>query len=260
MGKQRWAEDQTQDWRGMRKDQQARNEGPDKRNWTRHDLRDIRPRTERQRDAIRSYLEGNDIAMLGTAGTGKSLVALYLAAHSLTDERQAIEQIIVIRAPVPAIDQGFLPGDLDEKQAVYEDPYPPLLAKLFGPATTYEKMKAAGKLVFRTPSYLRGVTFDNAVVVLEEVQNCAFEHIDTVMTRLGENSRIIVTGDTRQMDLNRTHGYASGIRDFIQVSRDMNDFEIVEFNKHDIVRGPRVRSWITACESLVDSRKPEPAL
>lgn len=255
MSKKQQVMAQEREWQKKQADRLAREEGPAKRTWSRHDLRHIKPRTDRQREAMEAFIaNGDDVALLGSAGTGKTLLALYLAANELVSGGD-IEHIVIVRAPVQAVDQGFLPGTLEEKQAPYEAPYGPLLAKLFGHATTYERMKEAGILQFVTPSFMRGTTIDNSVIILEEVQNCSIEHIDTVVTRTGDTSRLVVTGDTRQMDLNRTHGFSSGVQEFIEVSRNMRGFSIVNFTVHDIVRGPRVKSWVAAREQLWASRQ-----
>lgn len=227
----------------------AMTEGPKRKTWTRHDLKHIQPRTIPQEEMFRCFFEGQNICAYGSAGTGKTFIATYLALNEILQHRTA-DRIIIVRSAVPSREQGFLPGTLEEKQAVYEIPYRDILQELFGRANTYDDMKEAGIIEFVTTSYLRGLTWDNAIVIVDEGQNMVFEEINTVMTRLGENTRIIFTGDLPQTDLRDTRKRAevTGMREYLNIIKRMESFSSVAFTKHDIVRGPLVKSWIIACE------------
>lgn len=227
-------------------------EGPVKKNWTKHDLVAFQARSARQTEAIRAYMEGNHVGLFGTAGTGKTLTACYLAATSLTGDED-IRQIIVIRSAVQTREIGFLPGTIEEKQAPYEEPYEASFGRLFGKVTTWKHMKDAGKVQFRLSSFLRGLTFDNAVVIVDEAQNMTFDELNTIVTRLGHSSRLIILGDTKQIDLVGMGRGISGLEALCEIMRDVKDFSATYFTRHDIVRSQFVKSWIAAVEDY-DSR------
>lgn len=221
-------------------------EGPRRKTWTRYDLRTIRPLTPTQEDMFHAFFNGKNICAHGTAGTGKSFVALFLALAELLG-RQSVEKIIIVRSVVPTRDVGFLPGTLEEKTAIYELPYISIFKELLGKSSSYHDMKEAGMVEFTTTSFLRGITWDNAIIVVDEGQNMRFDEINTIMTRLGENTRILFTGDLVQTDLRKANEQ-TGMADFLTVIRGMSEFSDITFNRHDIVRGPLVKSWIAACE------------
>lgn len=229
----------------------ARAEGPKRKSWSSHDLIPLRPMNDKQAEAIEQWVMGQNVALLGSTGTGKTALAVYLAASSMLRKDEAIDKIIIVRSVVQARDIGFLPGDLAEKLAPYEEPYTKAFADRFGRSSTYEDMKAAGKIVFCCTSMLRGVTFDNAVIIFDEVQNCEFKEIDTVLSRLGQHSRILFLGDRRQTDLNSRQ--PSGLPVFREIVRDIKMFSVIEFTRDDIVRSGFVRSWITASEIYFES-------
>lgn len=226
-------------------------DGPRRKTWTRHDLRTIRPLTPTQEDMFHAFFNGKNICAHGTAGTGKSFVALFLALSELLG-RQSVDKIIIVRSVVPSRDIGFLPGTLEEKTAVYELPYMSIFKELLGKSSSYNDMKEAGLVEFTTTSFLRGITWDNAIIVVDEGQNMRFDEINTIMTRLGENTRILFTGDLVQTDL-RKASEQTGMADFLTVIRNMAEFADVSFNRYDIVRGPLVKSWIAACEDAAIS-------
>jgi phosphate starvation-inducible protein PhoH len=225
----------------------AMEEGPRRKTWTRHDLRNIRPLTPTQEDMFHAFFNGNNICAHGTAGTGKSFVALFLALSELLS-KQTADRIIIVRSAVPSREVGFLPGTLEEKTAIYELPYIDIFRQLLGKASSYADMKEAGLVEFVTTSFIRGMTWDNAIVVVDEGQNMRFDEINTIMTRLGENSRIIFTGDLVQTDLRARKTDVSGMADFLTVIKGMSEFADISFSRYDIVRGPLVKSWICACE------------
>lgn len=226
----------------------AQREGPTRRkNWSRHDLKHIKALTYPQGEMIRSYFEGQNIVAHGSAGTGKTYIGLYLALSDLLEPEAEIDKIIIIRSAVPTRDQGFLPGTEEEKAAAYESPYAPIFADLMGRTNTYADMKEAGKVVFETTTFLRGITFDNAVIVVDECQSMTFHEINTIMTRLGPTSKIIMCGDLPQTDLNKKHE-TSGMAKALRITERMGRFTNVHYTRDDIVRSEFVKSWIIAAE------------
>lgn len=221
-------------------------EGPRKKTWNQHDLKTIKPLTASQEEMFHAWYNGKNIAAHGSAGTGKTFLALYLALSELF-KRDEQKRIIIVRSAVPTRDVGFMPGTLEEKTALYELPYHNILHELVGRASTYEDMKHQGHIEFTTTSFMRGLTWDNAIVIVEEGQNMTFHEIDTIMTRIGEHTRMIFTGDLKQTDLDGSKKIgACGMGPFLDIIRDMKSFESIEFGVNDIVRSEFVKSWIVA--------------
>lgn len=242
--------------RAAENDTYARNEGPTiKKKWTDKDIRSFKAANDRQKDALQAWFSGIDLALVGSAGTGKTLLAMYLAVSAVLSPKDEQQKIVIVRSAVQGREVGHLPGSLEEKLAAFESPYMVALERLFGRASTYPDMKAAGLINFVSTSFLRGMTWDNTVVVFDEAQNCTFEEINTVMTRLGEGSRIIVIGDTKQVDLKeKRHHEISGLEAMCAIVAEMGGVETVHFNKHDIVRSGFVKRWISAAEDYQEGR------
>lgn len=221
------------------------------KNWTTHDLKSIRPYTPAQEDVFHGWYNNDHICLHGSAGTGKTYLGLYLALNEVLQKNQS--RIIIVRSAVATREVGFLPGTLEEKVAQYEVPYRDILHDLVGKHSTYNDMKDAGIIEFMTTSFIRGLTWDNAVIVVDEGENMTFHEINSIMTRMGRNSRIIFTGDILQTDLDgKKHGI-SGMADALNVFDCMRDFACVEFNKNDIVRSDFVRDWIIATEEVLST-------
>lgn len=228
--------------------QRALREGPSRRKtWSTHDIRSIKALTPPQCEMIHDFIDGQNIIASGTAGTGKTFVALYLALHELLSPNTDIDKLIIVRSAVPTREEGFLPGTAEEKAAMYEKPYGPLFAELMGRQNTYEDMKEAGLVVFETTSFQRGVTWNNAVVVVDEVQSLNFHEINTIMTRMGRNSRIILCGDVPQTDLRKKYDI-TGMTRLLNVAAKMSRVSVVTFTRDDIVRDEFVKEWIIASE------------
>lgn len=208
------------------------------------ELRKINPLTENQNKTFDSYQQGYNLVLHGYAGTGKTYISLYLALKQLLTNSNLCSKIIIVRSVVPSRDMGFLPGSIKEKTRIFEEPYKEicndLLLSLRGDGYDILKMK---KLVdFTTTSYLRGITFNNAIVIVDEAQNMCFQEIDTVITRIGNNSRIIFCGDFRQSDL---HKYErEGIKNFMEIVSNISVFRHIEFTKDDIVRSALVKEYL----------------
>ncbi len=225
-------------------------EGPKRKSWSRHDLRHIKPLTLAQEDLFRAFMEGQNIVAHGSAGTGKSFVGLYLALNEYFRMESQIEHIIIVRSAVPTREIGFTPGTEAEKLSVYEQPYRDIFADLIGKYSTYDDMKEAGIVQFTSTSFIRGITWDNAVIIFDEAQNANWEEVNTVLTRVGENSRVIICCDAKQNDLIYKKNDKSGIQTLLDVTQKMPTFSVVNFTKHDIVRSEFVKQFIIACEEV----------
>lgn len=207
------------------------------------ELRSIKPLTTNQQITFEAYRNGYNLMLHGYAGTGKTFCAMYLALEELLTGRSNYDKIVLIRSVVPSRDIGFLPGSIKDKIAVYEEPYKEICDDLFGRGDGFNILKLKGLIQFTTTSFLRGMTFNNAIVIVDETNNMTFQEIDTVMTRLGNESRVIFCGDYRQTDLTKPHE-RTGIREFMAITKRINTFRHVEFEKEDIVRSGIVRDYI----------------
>ena len=213
------------------------------------ELRHIKPLTPNQEKVFNSYQKGYHLMLHGFAGTGKTFCALYLALNEILTGNSIYNKIVIIRSVVPSRDMGFLPGSMKEKIQVYEEPYREICDSLFGRGDGYDILKMKGLVHFTTTSYLRGITFNNAIVILDESQNLSFQECDTVMTRMGDESRLIVCGDFRQTDLTKPHE-REGVTQLMRITNKINTFEHVEFMKEDIVRSGLVRSYIIQKDAM----------
>jgi len=207
------------------------------------ELRTIKPLTTNQQITFEAYRNGYNLMLHGYAGTGKTFCAMYLALEELLTGRSNYDKIVLIRSVVPSRDIGFLPGSIKDKIAVYEEPYKEICDDLFGRGDGFNILKMKGLVQFTTTSFLRGMTFNNAIVIVDETNNMTFQEIDTVMTRLGNESRVVFCGDYRQTDLNKPYE-RTGIREFMAITKRINTFRHVEFEKEDIVRSGIVRDYI----------------
>lgn len=206
---------------------------------------EIRPMTDNQRIAFEHWDDGYNLMLHGIAGTGKTFLGLYFALKEVVKPNSQYNKVYIVRSTVSTRDQGFLPGSLKEKAKVFESPYVPICTKLYGRGDAYEILKGKGYVEFITTSYLRGETFDNCILLVDEVQNMGDGELHTVMTRVGENCRIIFCGDVKQDDLtSERKKELSGLRDFMKILHRMKEFEFVDFQVEDIVRSALVRSYI----------------
>lgn len=231
-------------------------EGPKKKKWTFHDIKSIKPITEAQRQLFESYYYGNHIVANGSAGTGKTFCALYLGLSDVLSETTDKEKIIIIRSAVQSREIGFTPGTVLEKMEPYEAPYTDILYDLFGKKSTYRDMKDAGLVEFMPTSFLRGTSFDNAVIIIDEIQNLNMSEIFTVLTRCGKNTTVICIGDTVQTDLNHNKNDVSGLPTLLKIVQKMPEFSTITFTNNDIVRSKFVKSFINAYEEIVGSYSP----
>jgi phosphate starvation-inducible protein PhoH len=220
---------------------------------TKFGMRQIKPLTPAQSDLFNSYKQGYNLAAIGTAGTGKTMCATFLALQDVL-EKGEYEKIVIIRSAVQTREQGFVPGTLPQKEAIFEQPYIDIVNDLFGRGDAYQILKQKGIIRFTTSSNIRGLTFDNSVIIVDECQNMTYEEIRTIITRVGESSRIMFCGDTKQDDLRNSKNRLdrSGLMNFIKVIKEINEFEIVEFTVNDIVRSGIVKSFIIAEEKVLE--------
>lgn len=203
-------------------------------------LHDIEPLTRNQ---VLAFESERNLVLHGVAGTGKTFISCYLAFDDMT--KGVYKQLIIIRSAVPTRDIGFLPGSEKEKASVYEEPYKDIAVELFQRGDSYEILKTKGLLHFMTTSYLRGITLKDAVIIVDECQNMSFHELDSIVTRVGTNCRVIFCGDFRQADLAK-----NGLQDFIRVLKAMDQFDLIDFEIKDIVRSDFVREYITAKTDL----------
>lgn len=215
------------------------------------DIREIQPMTDTQRDFFDAYEDDSatGYVLYGSAGTGKTFLACYQALLDVMNPDTPYDKVIIVRSIVQSRDIGFLPG-LEEKLVPYEAPYHGIFAQITGKKDAYEKLKDMGKVEFISSSFCRGITMENAIIVIEESQNYTFSEISTIITRLGNNAKVIITGDGAQNDLTKNKYDVSGFRDFITVANRMAEIRTFRFTSDDIVRSPFVREWIIACEKL----------
>ena len=207
-------------------------------------LTDITPLTPAQRAVITGYDQGFHLATYGSAGTGKSFLATYLGLRDVFNPRSTPDRLILVRSAVPTRDLGFLKGTLEEKLSVYEAPYVSLVDELLAQPGAYAQLYDDGVIEFVSTSFVRSLTWNNAVVFLDEAQNMTFHELNSVVTRLGSNSRLIVSGDMVQDDLGRGQ---SGLQTFLRVASRISEFRLISFGRDDIVLSSFVRDWIVAC-------------
>lgn len=215
------------------------------------DLKTFKPLTENQKLFFESYRVGEYFMMLsGSAGTGKSFIALYKSLEEVMDKGNSFNRVLIVRSAVQTRDVGFLKGSLDEKTSIYEDPYIQICSTLFGKVDAYQRLKEQGYIEFTTTTAIRGMSFDNSIVIVDECQNMTWGELSTVITRIGHQSKIIFVGDTKQNDLTKKSNEVSGMPDFLLVANSMPEFCRIHFTPEDIVRSSLVKSWIVACDKL----------
>lgn len=207
-------------------------------------LRHFDPLTENQRIAFNSFTNEKNLMLHGIAGTGKSFMAMYLSLKQILNDPNCIyKKIVVVRTVVPTRDMGFLPGNSKEKTKVYEAPYYAICSELFGRGDAYDYLKNKNLIEFMSTSFIRGITLNDCIVIVDEMQNATLHELDSVITRVGHNCKVIFCGDFRQTDFTREHE-KNGLTDFMRVVRSMKSFDLIEFNANDIVRSALVKEYI----------------
>lgn len=214
-------------------------------------MRQIRPLTQTQSDLFDAYKQGYNLAAIGTAGTGKTMCAMYMALNDVMQKR-GYDKIIVVRSAVQTREQGFMPGSKEQKEALYSVPYSDIVNDLFDRGDAYKILETKGMVQFMTSSFVRGLTFDNAIIIVDECQSMTYHELDTIITRVGESSKIIFCGDTKQDDLNISKNRAdvSGLGDFLRVLNKVPSFKTIKFTAEDIVRSGLVKEYILAKETV----------
>ena len=208
------------------------------------EVQEIEPLTRNQ---VKAFESDKHLILHGVAGTGKTFVACYLGFDDMA--KKEYEKLVIIRSAVPTRDIGFLPGNEKEKASVYEEPYKDIAIDIFGRGDAYQILKTKNLVEFMTTSFIRGITLRNATIVIDECQNMSFHELDSIITRVGQNCRVILCGDFRQSDLKN-----SGMNEFLNVIKRMELFDFIEFGIEDIVRSDFVKSYIIAKTEIDESR------
>ena len=205
--------------------------------------------TKNQLEVFKQYAEGKNLFLYGPAGTGKTFVILYNAIKEVLDPKTNYNCIYIVRSLMPTRSLAFMPGDEQDKSSLYQVPYDNMLRLMFKLSSEeqfemmYEELKKQGNVAFLSTSFLRGITLDNAIVLVDECQNLNFHELDTIMTRVGQESKIMFSGDFDQTDL-REDEEKAGLGQFIKIINEMKEFYSCEFDIGDIVRSGLVRSYI----------------
>jgi phosphate starvation-inducible PhoH-like protein len=207
------------------------------------------PITENQKFAYDQWDDGDHLVLCGSAGTGKTFIGMYLALGDVLDKQYEQDKLVIVRSVVPTREMGYLPGSIEEKVDAYTSPYRAIAHELFNEKMAYEMLEAQGAISFMSTSYIRGQTIDDAVILVDEMQNLTFHELDSIITRVGRNTRIIFSGDYYQSDLNKETD-KGGILDFMNIMEVMNNFTTVEFGWPDIVRSDFVRDYIMTKEMV----------
>jgi phosphate starvation-inducible protein PhoH len=213
------------------------------------ELKQFEPLTDNQAKFFEAYKRGDYFVMLcGSAGTGKSFIACYKALEEVLDRSSSFYRVVIVRSAVQSRDLGFTPGSVEEKMSLYEQPYMQICHTLFGRRDAYDALKECGRIEFISTSFIRGMSFDDAVIVVDECQNLTWEELSTIMTRVGYRSKIIFCGDYKQTDLYRNNKDKSGLKKFHEIAKMMNSFTNIEFTTEDIVRSSIVKDFLIAVE------------
>lgn len=218
-------------------------------------LVDLQPITEKQKRLFKSYSENKNIIAHGAAGTGKSLVLLYNALRDVLNFDTPYEKIYLFRSMVATRPIGFLPGSLEEKINVFELPYKDMVKHMFKLTSAvdydmlYDNLKSQRIIEFCSNSFTRGITLDNCIIIIDEFSNMNFHELDSMITRVGKNCKIMFSGDASQSDLVKSNE-RDGIIDFMKIIQKMPSFEIIEFGIEDVCRSGLVKEYLTAKHQL----------
>lgn len=218
-------------------------------------LSDIEPLTENQKKLFNAYDSQKHIVAYGCAGTGKTFISLYNALKDVLNEHSPVEKVYIVRSLVATREIGFLPGSHDDKADIYQIPYKNMVKYMFQMQSEmdfemlYGNLKSQETIKFWSTSFLRGTTLDNAVIIVDEFQNANFHELCSLITRVGENSKIMFCGDASQSDLIKT-SERNGILDFMKILKEMPSFNIIEFGLDDIVRSSLVKEFLTVKYNL----------
>ena len=212
-------------------------------------LTQIKPLTPSQEKVFDAFAKQKNLYLYGAAGTGKTFIGMYLALQEILNEQSSYDKLYIVRSLVPTREIGFLPGDHDDKAELYQIPYQNMVRYMFKMPDDasfdmlYANLKAQETISFWSTSFLRGTTLDNSIVLVDESQNLNFHELDSIITRLGVNTKFIFAGDAAQTDLVKTNE-RNGILDFMKIIQGMDEFEMVEFGIQDIIRSGLVKSYL----------------
>ena len=207
----------------------------------------IAPITPHQEDAWKGWRDGDHLAMTGTAGTGKTFLGMYLALEEVMDKSTPFESLHIIRSVVPTREMGYLPGTVEEKLNAFTGPYRAAATELFNDPKAYDKLIHNNYVTFESTSFLRGITYDSSIILVDEMQNMNFHELDSIITRVGQATKIIFAGDYYQSDF-KTVKDQNGITKFLSIIDSMKSFTHVSFTWEDIVRSDFVRDYIMTKE------------
>ena len=216
---------------------------------------DISPLTENQKMFFDEWSKQQNLFAYGAAGTGKTFIALYLALKDVMDEETPYDKVYIVRSLVSTREIGFLPGTHDDKSELYQVPYKNMVRNMFHMPDQssfdmlYDNLKGQETISFWSTSFLRGTTLDDAIIIVDECQNLNFHELDSIMTRVGQDSKIVFCGDINQSDLVRTNE-RNGVLDFQRILQGMEEFSEIEFGINDIVRSGLVKSYLISKMTL----------
>ena len=214
-------------------------------------IKKIEPLTENQEIFFDLYKKNQNLVAYGCAGTGKTFITLYNALLDVLDPRTPYEKIYIVRSLVATREIGFLPGDHEDKSSLYQIPYKNMVKYMFEMPDDnafdmlYTNLKSQGTISFWSTSFIRGTTLDNAIIIVDEFQNLNFHELDSMITRVGEDSKLMFCGDATQTDLVKT-AEKNGIIDFMRILNNMPSFDTIEFQAEDICRSGLVKEYIVA--------------
>ena len=214
-----------------------------------NNLTTVKGITDSQKIVFDTWKKGKNQFLFGSAGTGKTFISLYLALNDVFDLKKPYDKVVLVRSLIPTREIGFLPGDEEDKAALYQVPYQNMVQFMFEMPNEqsfnnlYDRLKGQGTLFFLSTSFLRGLTFDNSIIIVDECQNLNFHELDTIITRVGQDSKIIFCGDFDQTDLLKQNE-KNGLHDFLRILEEMEEFNATEFTLGDIVRSGFVRSYL----------------
>ena len=209
----------------------------------------IKPITDNQKIVFETWKQKKNQFLFGCAGTGKTFISLYLALQDVMNLQTKYDKVVLVRSLIPTREIGFLPGDEEDKAALYQVPYANMAQFMFKQpneqafSILYDRLKTQGSFYFLSTSFLRGLTFDNSIIIVDECQNLNFHELDTIITRVGQDSKISFCGDFMQSDLTKRNE-KDGLHDFVKILEEMDEFNISEFSIGDIVRSGFVRSYL----------------
>ena len=214
-----------------------------------NNLTTVKGITDSQKIVFDTWKKAKNQFLFGSAGTGKTFISLYLALNDVFDLKKPYDKVVLVRSLIPTREIGFLPGDEEDKAALYQVPYQNMVQFMFEMPNEqsfnnlYDRLNGQGTLFFLSTSFLRGLTFDNSIIIVDECQNLNFHELDTIITRVGQDSKIIFCGDFDQTDLLKQNE-KNGLHDFLRILEEMEEFNATEFTLGDIVRSGFVRSYL----------------